>query len=397
MKGFRNIGTLDLRKASQEALASIEFIENVGTVLLTIGQEAFANHIKQKNIGSVHTLPNHVKVITHNGLYTLSHDVMEALDGKVFFMINGTLKIEDLKAMEIENKIYKILVNGKVVAKEKDYGVLSSLIDINGESMTYKNHETYIEGDFSLEDDELYGIKEDSHLIMDTLKVLKDFDFELFNSRIKNIRVRRHIIVRKDLLQKVAQKIENYSNVPKTVVKEGYTYYDELSLKKENLYGIQSKKIHVGGTLKVESLPDALEGFLEKIICKKLEVKESDLQAIKPLLETVENIKVINPNVKSNYSNFIINEESLESFKPLKLENYGKTIVSEGLSKDLISDQIEWIINYGSIQCSEDQYGVLMNKIKENCGSVKIIEKKSQEISQDAEDGVISNLGSYEF
>ena len=397
MKGFRNIGTLDLRKASQEALASIDFIENVGTVLLTTGQEAYSSHIQQKNIGSVHTLPDHVKVITHNGLYSLSHDLIESLEGQVFFMINGTLKVEDLKHMDIGDKIYKILVNGKVVAKEKDYGVLSSLIDINGESMTYRNHETYIEGDFSLEDDELYGIKEDSHLIMDTLKVLKDFDFELYKTRIKNIRVRRHIIIRKDLLQKVAQRIENYSNVQKTIVKEGYTYYDELSLNKENLYGIQNKKIHVGGTLKVKSLPESLEGVLEKIICKSLEIEKGDLDIIEPLIESVENIKVIDPNVKSNYSEFILNEESLENLKPLKLENYGKVVVSEGLSKEVISDQIEWITNYGSIQCSEDQYGVLMNKIKENCGSVKIIEKKSQENTQDSKDGVISNLGTYEF
>ena len=395
MKGFRNIGTLDLRKASPEALADIEFIENIGTLLLGEGQEAYTSHIRQENIGSVYALNKDIKVISHNGTYSLSYEVLEGMHEKVFLMVNGVLRVEDLKDIDLKDKFFKLVINGQVIAKEKDYGILCSYAEINGDSVTYKNHETYIEGTFSLEDDELYGIKPDSHLVVDGLRVLKDFNFEIFYKHIKNIRVGQQIIISKHLIPHVAQKIENYSRVKKIVVEEGYEYYSKLTLNEDDINTLKSKKIHVGGTLKIEMPAEDLEGYLEKIVCHTLEAYKEDLEKIKPLLASVDKIKAIDLEVKKNLTKLYLSAESLEAFKPLKLENLGKLVVSEDLLPEAIDNDIEWIENLGVITCTKDQYGWLMKKVKLNHGVIKKTSFLKKDSNQ--KENIISNLGTYEF
>jgi hypothetical protein len=396
MKIFKNIGTLDLRKASSNELKEISSIKNVGTLLLSTGQSEHTSGIKQENIGTVYTLSEDIKVMAHNGAYTLSHDVLDAMDKKILLMINGILKVEDIEGVDLESRIYKIAVNGRVVAKEKDFGMISSILELNGEASTYRSHETYIEGEFSLEDDELYGMKADTCLLVDTLRVTKDFDLELFHKKLKNIRVGHDIVIKKHFIPDVAEVIENYSNVKKTVIKEGYDYYDQLTLEKSNLPSIQERKIHVGGTLKIKISPELLLEKVEKIICKKLEVKKDDLEKIQPLLELVEKIKIIDSEVTTNYSEYRLIKENIKALRPLKLENYGKAYIDEEISETEVLDYVASIENFGLLYCSKEQYGSIMNKMINNYGTVKI-SNDNQEENLETDSKVVSNMGNYQY
>lgn len=406
MKSYKNIGLLDLRKATMEELKEISSIKNIGTVVVKEEQLSLIGNIKQTNIGSVISLPEGVKLNIQNGSYTLSRNILEAMNESILLVINGKLKIEAIGDSSLLKKLYKVVVNGKIIVMEEDMGALSSNLQVNGDSLIFRKDERVMEGTFVLEDDALYGVRPGTKILVESLEAVKPFDENLFNETISSIRVNHSIAVRKNLIRIIAPKVENYFEAAKTVIDEGYNYYDKLTIDESNYKTLQGDKIHVRGKLVIEVPVEKLKGRISRIICHTLEVKLEDVEAISELVERADKIKAIDPNVTENYSVMSLSADFLLGSDKLKLTNYGALEMDDTVTEDLIEEKIERIENYGVFSFPKSLHGAIMKKVKSNNGIMKGFDPKDGRESSDYEGDIddetndrqtISNLGSYEY
>ena len=408
MKSYKNIGLLDLRRATFEEMKDIASIKNVGTVVVLEAQLSAVSNIKQTNVGSVIALPEGVKLNIQNGMYTLSRNILEAMNDSMLLVVNGKLKIEAIGDPSLLKKLYKVVVNGKVIVMEEDMGALSASLQVNGDSLVYRKDERVIEGTFVIEDDALYGVKPGTSILVESLEAVKPFDEALFSEAIANIRVNHSIAVRKNLIRVIAPKIENYMETPKTVVEEGYTYFDKLTIDETNYKSLQGEKLHVKGKLIVEVPVAKLKDKVTRIICNTLEINIDEIEAIGELVERAGKIKGLDPNVTENYSVMSISAEFLMGCEKLKLANYGALEMDETVTEALIEDKIERIENYGVFSFPKALHGAVMKKVKSNNGIMKGFDpndktNESDEENMDSEGGderdyqSISNLGSFEY
>jgi hypothetical protein len=91
--GIENLGFLDLRGASEEDLAKIAGITNVGTILLSEHLRAAVARIPMKNVGSVVPLPDDVRLKLQMGEIRLSGEALAGGDPDELLFVMGELTI----------------------------------------------------------------------------------------------------------------------------------------------------------------------------------------------------------------------------------------------------------------------------------------------------------------
>lgn len=380
MKSFKNIGVLDLRKTTEEEMREIQSIKNIGTVVVREAQLGQMGHIKQVNIGAILSLPENVLFVVQNGSFTLTRAMLESMQQPTLYVINGKFKLEPIQDATLLDKIYQLMVNGKCIVLETDMGILSGRIQINGKSLIYRADERVVDGTYTLEDNALYGLSANTNLLVDRMVALQAFDGALFNESIARIRINDAFIVRKDFLKILAPKVENYIEVAKTVVEEGYAYYDKLTIDSTNYQTLTSDKLHVGGKLVIDVTVEQLQSVVSRIICKTLEIQETAVEGIKPLIERADKIKVIDPDLIENYSALKIDAAYLESQENIKLANYGALSFDDSVTEEMVSLKIDKIENYGVLSCGKEVHGAILKKIKANFGLVQA--KGASELSE---------------
>jgi len=373
---YKNIELLDLRKMSEEELRDIERIESVETLIIGEGQQDQVKHIIQSQIETVIILPMQVKYITHNGNYVITKGILQAFDEKVFLEINGSVKVEPIGDRALLDKIFKAEINGRLLAQDLDYATLSDRIQINGETVIYKEGELLLDGRFELNDINLYSLEPSSKLVVSNFFAIEPYDEALFDESVESLRVLDYVVADHLTIRKVAKKISNYLEIAKYIVPEGYQYFDKLTLNAETLKSVFSDKVFVRGNLKIDMKIDAVKEKISRIICKQLEVSEADYDEVMTLVEKTQKIKLIDPNFIQNMSHLNWSSYYFKDVTELSITNYGKLTIDETVTADILVEKVKKIENYGVIQCSKAIYSEVMKKINMNYGVINVDEQE---------------------
>lgn len=369
---YKNMELLDLRNMSDEVISGIERIESVETLIIGEGQQDQVRHIIQSQIDTVLILPMKVKYITHNGNYVITKGILNAFDEKVFLEINGSVKIEPIGEKHLLDKIYKADINGRLLAQDLDYATLSDRIQINGDTVIYKEGELLLDGRFELNDINLYSLEPSSKLVVSNFVAIEPFDEALFDETVESLRVLDYVVADHLTIRKVAKKVSNYLEIAKFIVPEGYQYYDKLTLNGDSLKSVFSDKLFVRGNLKIDMKIDAVKEKVSRIICKQLEVAEEDFDVAMTIVEKASKIKLIDPNVIQNMSHLNWSSYYFKDVSELSMTNYGKLTIDETVTAEILSDKVKKIENYGVIECSKALYSEVMKKIKVNYGVINV-------------------------
>lgn len=400
MKVYKNIGLLDLRKATQEEIMEIGKIENIGTIIVTDDQTNIVRQIEQANIGNVLTLPEGIELIIQNGEYRLTKIMLESFEGQVCIVVNGKLFVEPIGDAQLLSKIYRGTINGRVFIMESDLGVLTGKLQINGDSIIYKEGERIVEGKFKIEDNNMYGVKPGTKLVVDELIALDAFDEALFDETFESIRILKSIIVSKDNIRKIASKIENYLEIEKHVLTSEYQYFDKLTLDAHTIATLKAPKLYVRGKLVLEVPAEVILAKVTGISCKNLEVNELDYSEIINIIEKADNVKLIDPDAITNTSSMKITDNYLKLLKTLSVINYGSLKFDESVTPEALEEKLVKIENFGSLKCPESLYGIIIKKAKVNHGVIKVTNGAKEEEkygNSEHTDQVISNMGSFEL
>lgn len=400
MKIFRNIGLLDLRKATEETLKEIGKIESIGMLVYSEKQMAAISHIKQVNVGLAMPLPEGVEFVVQNGKYDLTRTILQSLPSQVVVMVNGKVTVDPIGDTALLDKIYRMTVNGKLVIQEGDYAALAPRIQINGVSMVYSADETFVEGTFELNDVNLYGLAEGSQLFVDTISALEAFDEGLFDETIKSIRVSRYLVASQHVIRKLARKISNYLEIEKYIVPDGFAYYESLKLDDMQLEQLKSDQLFIRSSLDILCSADALKQKVKQIIAREVSVSQAVYSEIKGILEQVSQVKILDPSAVKNMSHLVLSDYYFKDIASLKMTNYGKLEIDASVSVELLDEKLARLDNYGVVTCPEHLYSKVMQRTKSNFGKIiAVVPEDSAGASASGDEmgvEVVSGMGYYQ-
>jgi hypothetical protein len=392
MKIYQNIGVLNLSKAKDPVLEEIHKLENIGLLITSKDQTEKLGHIEMENIGDQAVIDGKkdIGMVIRNGILDIKKSFLEDSEKEIFFIVNGIFSIEEMPGEHLR-KIHGIVLNGEMVAPEKVYGVLSDRLKINGEVLTYPEGFLYLKGDFTLQEEHLLGLQDQSKVAVATLKMLEEVDTQLVEDKIEKMVILKELITTKNNLRWIAPRVENYTEVAKTIVPEGYDYYEKLTISDENLSSFTNRKIFVKRKLKIDLPFEKIKGHISDIKGKALYVPEGEREAYLEVAEGME-IKTFNPKAVENYAKLEVDSGYLKGRESIEIENYGVLEVKEEVTEELLDLGIKRIKNYGKIQCPKKIYALLSQKVTENYGVIDSKSDRPVKVEETAHTKV-SNMG----
>jgi|GEM_PF-3517569 len=394
---IKNIGLLDLRSATQQAVEAIEKIDNVGTVMCSPETSHLVSKISIGNIGSTVIVSKEYEI--HTGKLELSGESLKKLSSPLFLYVTGMIIVkEDVSFEDIEKNIGGLILTGKILCPDNIASAIQSkIVTQTGKFVSYPAGSQIITGSCVINDAFLNSLKPSSVLFIDgKLKVIEISNKELIAEKIERIEVSGKAVIKEEYAEIINQKLKGASKCE--IIPKDYVYIEEdiivdsISIKKFN-----AAKIYAAGIisfkedLSVQMLKDhiILIKTNEIIICKQ-DLREHIVAICEGYSPKIVYYSgkhiIIDQEYELDSSELEFSQEKI-SFLVNGMLNVAKDVTAE-----LMLEKIEFIDNFGMISAGRRQIGAIKNKLRINEGMVSSDE--NIENTENTENNVvISNAG----
>jgi hypothetical protein len=165
-KNIGNVGVLDIRKATEESIANIGYIGNIGILLYSPETAKFILRLSTGNIGVSIEVPNDAKFMT--GAIEFGRDYFKNQKTPLNIMATGELMVHpDIPVEDIENGLAELRVFGEIYYPEHLAGVIGSkLRNITGKSHIYIQCDRLITEQLILDENYLRTLDDSSVLVV---------------------------------------------------------------------------------------------------------------------------------------------------------------------------------------------------------------------------------------
>ena len=378
-----NVGLLDLRYATTEAVEEIRRIENVGTVLVASDNGNAVPSISMGNIGSRIALHTDVDLKLRNGHQRWGHELLAQQPEPLYAVVNGHLFLEETVAPEdVEHGLGGLIVNGHVLCPEAIAGTLQSkLLQHNGHLQTYKPGDTTVLGRVRLDQAFLDSLDDGSTLVVvGRLDVPDVLDDDLLRRKIAELHLVGRLRCHEENLAGISAMLKSGPSQPSTkVIPRGFALYDHpLVLDGRTLPALRASKIYC--TDRVEVAPGTSDALLEQHI---EEIISEDLIFAPRSLEQIvfDKTGAAENRVVTYDGELWLVEDEMEIVSS-RLEYldgqatlivYGEVTVDPDVDPSALLDKLAGVHNLGEIVCSRDQMGALQNRLGISDGEFKDI------------------------
>ncbi len=429
-----NIGSLDARNASIEAIDQITKIKNVGSVIVSKENRIHFAKISMENIGSTLELDKETKL--HTGPLTITKEMLESAIEPLNISLLGPLNFTpDITPELLDQKLAKLYVVGPIQVYEHISGVLmNKLTECVGPINTVNPNENRIKGDFMITNDWLNEMDDASDLVCSgQLELSSDLDLELYDAKISSITIKGSLKIWDDQKDLILKKTDNDFGVTKSTTKIGIKLPKNLGkyIFKENK---QAKLVILKRNYQYLAAGTKLDAFTLKSIKKEVISSEGHIilnnDITKDLLEHKHAIfdtpfHVYFPESLSEAMLNHLTEETKgvpynpEAFTVISGENtmtparlkmlkkdtlllvLGELQIPQEVSFEEICEKIGIVDNFGSIEAGADVCSILQDKVRFNEGSIEAVATNDDDDDDDEDlsqyDTVIKNMGNYQL
>ncbi len=373
MKSYKNIGTLDIRKVTDEALLDIKELVNIGTLIMNEGQQEKMGHITQRNVGESVAIPDgeDVAFVSHNGDYTIDQAFLSGLNRYLYLSINGRLLVKELEDTTNLRYLKKASINGEAFIPSSISATFCAVATVNGTIISYENGDLLLEKPLVLSEDALWGIKPNSVVRAGEVIALEALNMEEVSRHLAKLHIRETLVATRENMRLLAPLVEGFMDLEKHIVPDGYAYFSDLSLDQNSLNVLKDRKLYVAGTLKIVATADEVLEKVDGVICNTLKIDQETFDQLKPILEKVEKVKLTGGSARENYGALKLSEEGLADYRGISFANYGALKFDASVKAETIKEAFKEITNYGVIKCPEGIRGALLTKVSANYGVVK--------------------------
>ena len=399
MSKIENVGVLDVRGIAENLALEIAKIENIGMLIESDESQVLLKNCEKVNVGATVKIPKEVKikVIVQNGEMKIDRDYLEGLLEAVAIMMNGSLTIEnDVDIKLFDEKIYSIIVNGKLVCSKKLAGIVQSKGLVNGKIIKYNNDYKFFNGNFKLTNGFLKSLKPNSKLAFEQLLIIEDVDIKLLEEKISNIQVLDKLIIVDGYEDEISPYIDEYYAVNKTLVPQGVKGVkyedDDICIDDSSIKKYDHTVLYVDGEVEIYLNDDvAFDQYIEHLICDTVICDEKTYDIIKNSLDDDTEVEIIKGKLLKNKGKLILSGDLDEK---VTIKNMGKLVIDENLDFEKFNENVVAIVNYGLIEAPEDKLNIVKNKVTDNYGKIRAPkEEKPEELPEDGEKVLYGNVG----
>lgn len=397
-----NIGMLDVREIEEEIANKISAIENIGVFIESDESKKLLKHVKKQNIGTSLKIPlnKDLKIISNNGRMKIDREYLEGIDGQVVILVNGELRFtQEVSSELINEKIYLIMLNGRLICPKNISGTISSKATINGSALVYKSGYIFFPGAVELTNGFLKGFKEKSKLSFEKLIVKEALDPELLESKLDNIEVINQLISLEKYEDPIYPLIDEYYSVEKEIIPcdaKGIAYIKgDTKLDRRDIERYDKTALYIDGDVEI-NLSDDMD-FSKHIVyltCDKLVLNNRTYTKIRDQIGKNVEVEIISGKLLVNKGKMMISENFDEI---VTIKNMGKLEFGENTDYENLDQYIYSIENYGVIACPPKLMGIVNKKTVKNYGKIKSYEILSEpdnkaEKDKEKEDILYSNM-----
>ncbi|MBI9013967.1 MAG: hypothetical protein JEZ08_17155 [Clostridiales bacterium] len=395
-KKIRNISVLDVRNITPELGSKLGLIKNIGTYITNDESELVLLDVEKKNVGSMIKTNEKLGLSTINGTANFSSEYFKSIEGRVLLTINGKGIVE--KGVDPKlflQKIHSGTVNGVMIIPSDISGVIKSHLAINGKVIEYDYDRTYISQTIELNDDFYFTYFGDKNVAVTTLLAIEPLDMNEFVNTFESIQVISQLVATRENIKLLKPYLKVDQNNIRLVEAPAHFEKGKVEFDQALSFRTADKNLIVDGQLTIKDTVylDVLGDYkiqANKILCNKADYELVNSYCTKSNVD----IRFVEDQPISNYSNLTINKEYLSHIKEKKvLENYG-TVEFDLDINDLGNQAILLDIkNYGAIKVPDGIDQSIHELISENYGTINAEEKPSIK----ADDVLYENMGYLEL
>ncbi len=160
---------------------------------------------------------------------------------------------------------------------------------------------------------------------------------------------------------------------------------------------MRNNQLYIRSSLDIQCSADLFRQKVGQVIAKEVTISQALYNEIKDMLDQVSEVKIKDPSAVKNMSHLVLSDFYFKDIASLKMTNYGKLVIDESVSLELLDEKLVRLDNYGVVTCPEHLYSKVMQRTKANFGVIKAIRADDQEaeVAEDETGDVISGMGYY--
>jgi len=401
-KNIGNVGVLDIRKATEESIASIGYIGNIGMLLYSPETAKFILRLNTGNIGESVEVPTDAKIIA--GQEEISRDYFKSQKTPLSIVVMGELIMHpDIPVEDIEKGLAELRIFGEILYPEHLAGVMGSkLRNIFGESHVYIQCNRLIIDQFTLDENYLRTLDDASVLVVfGDLKLPKVIPTELLEQKIQRIQVFGGVTCREENAQTLFARLESKTGAPKmTIFPAGFELVEKpLLLNADLLESLSTRKLYCTDRVQIDRNVDAavfdnnIESLIAKdlVLCpialKKVLSQKCDLLKTRVVFYEGELLLVEDEHILLASSFDYMDEK-------VTIVVFDVLMISPDIKPKVLFDRLSKVHNLGVIRCIPDQMSAIQAKLGLKDGVLEDSTKAEEMVKEMAEkDQDIGNIG----
>lgn len=362
-----NIGVLDLRSASEESIAGISRVGNVGLVLYSQENAGLIARLNIGNLGASIEAPADAQVLT--GQVTFSRDYFKNQATPLNLVVTGQLIVHpDVLAEEIEAGLGGLIISGQLICPEHLAGTIHSKIrHLSGQEITYTQCPRIAVGKVILDENYLKSLNDASELVaVGKLTLPQVLPNELLGEKIRRVQVIGKITCHEENAQILLARMDEKSGVTKVeTIPVGFELVEQpLNLDADLLEALPARKLYCTSRVQVDRGVDsgALDNGLEALVAKDLVICPTALKSV-----IYRKCNILKTRVVS-YEGELWLVEDEHTLLPSRFDNLkgkatlivlGELTIAPDVDPKALGERLARVYNLGTITCTAEQMGAI--------------------------------------
>ena len=371
-RSIGNVGILDIRQATEETLAGIRSIGNVGTIFYSPETAGWITRFTAGNVGSTVKAPAEARVLTGEEAWSRT-----SLEGKepLHLVVVGKLVLHpDVPRDALEQGLESLVVVGTVACPDHLAGVLRARTrEVIGKLTTYP----WVEGGrfftdkVTLDGAFLEALGEGSDIAALTdVSAPEVLDDDLLRRQVSSLYIGGRLHCREENLPALRSRLHDRSPSPKTTaVPAGFEAVDgRLRLDKAALGSLPGRRLYCTGLVEIDSEVEAaaLEEAVEALQATRLLIAPAHLEGV--LAACCDLLKTKAVFYEGELWHIEDKDELLASrFEWLEgkatLLVRGDLRIAADIDPRVLADRLHKVHNLGRIVCTPEQMGALQARM----------------------------------
>ncbi|MFT5377361.1 MAG: hypothetical protein ACI906_004199 [Candidatus Latescibacterota bacterium] len=396
-KVIGNVGHLDLRNASEESVAQIRRIGNVGAVLYSPETAHLLPRLNIGNVGGTLCVPQNAKIVT--GEAKFDHSYPGALKEPISLVIVGQLLVEkDVTAEDIENKVDQLFVVGQVVCPQSLMGAINGkMAEMTGQMLTYGENAHFHMGQLTIDKDYLQGLEDGAEVhVLGKVNMPHILDEALLKTKLAKLQVLGKIQCREENMATLRAALVASTQQPKiSFVPAGFEAIDRrLDLNNTTLPALPSRQLYctglvvVDGEVEAKALDEALDALvitrlliaptaLKEVLVKKCNMLETKAVFYEGELWHIED----KSELLSSRFDYLAGKATLVVRDELH--------ISPAIEPKLLAERLEKIHLFAEVYCTPEQMGAIQARLGINEGELIDPARVEREVEEEG----MGNIG----